>query len=79
MKTKFKHIYFENISEEYPKRKTQVWVCRNNSEDTFLGNIKWYSPWRQYCFYVTDNIILAKSCLTDIAYFVIHLNMEHKK
>lgn len=73
MKTEFKHIYFEDISEEYPKRKTQVWICRSNSKDDFLGIVEWYSPWRQYCFNTEDNIILAKSCLIDIVYFVIHL------
>jgi len=28
MKTKYKHIHFEDESYMYPERKTQVWVCK---------------------------------------------------
>lgn len=78
MKTEFKHIYFIDASIAYPKRKTQTWSCRNKKCDV-LGQVRWYAPWRQYCFFTEPNIIYAKSCLIDIAYFIIHLNMEHKK
>lgn len=32
MKTKYKHIYFEDISAAYPKRKTSTYICKNHSE-----------------------------------------------
>lgn len=42
MKTKYKHIYFEDESYMYPERKTQVWVCRNKNEET-IGYIEWFN------------------------------------
>lgn len=68
MQTEYKHIYFDIVEVE-PKRKTQVWECRTN-EDDFLGEVKWYSPWRQYCFFTEQGIVLAKSCIDDISHFV---------
>lgn len=44
MKTEYKHIYFVDVSEEYPKRKTQVWVCMNKNDVT-LEYIEWYNCW----------------------------------
>lgn len=73
MKTQFQHIHFDDVSHLYPRRKTSVYECWNNLGDTLLGVVKWYFPWRQYCFYPEGDTILAKSCLVDISYFVIHL------
>lgn len=77
MKTEYKHIHFEDISYMYPGRKTSVWLCSNN-DDEVLGEIKWYSPWRQYCFFCKDSIILAGSCHTDIADFIKQLMLERE-
>ncbi len=67
LKTEFKHVYFERDDED-STGKTSVWDCWNRSEER-LGMVRWYAPWRQYCFYTNGDIILAKSCLLDIAEF----------
>ena len=77
MKTEYKHIYFVNVSKEYPERKTQVWVCMNRNDET-LGYIEWFNKWRQYCFNCESQIILAVSCLNDIIDFIKQLNEERK-
>lgn len=68
MKTKFKHIYFEKISDS---GKTSQWECYNNSSHDLLGNVEWYTRWRQYCFcpegYIT---IFSGGCLDDISAFM---------
>jgi hypothetical protein len=33
------------------KPKTLVWTIRNKNNGYVLGWVKWYAPWRQYCFY----------------------------
>jgi len=33
-----------------PPGKTRRWILLNNAEE-HLGWIKWYAPWRQYCFF----------------------------
>lgn len=71
MKTKYKHIYFEDISVAYPKRKTSTYVCKNHLE-IVLGWISWASSWRQYTFTPrrTEELIFAASCLDDISHFI---------
>ena len=70
MKLQYKHIFFDDVSYLYPERKTQVWECQSNKTAVVLGKVMWYSPWRQYCFFSTGDIVLAKSCLDDISNFI---------
>lgn len=77
MKTNYKHIHFKDISQHYPRRKTQVWECWNSEE--LIGRVQWYARWRQYCFGLEyDNLIFAKNCLDDISHFITQL-MDTKK
>ncbi len=75
MKTKFEYIHFVKVAE---KPKTTVWECRHNEvidelydEDNVLGVVKWYGPWRQYCFsQIALMGVFNASCLDDIAEFI---------
>ena len=78
MKTKYKYIYFENKSSIYRKRKTQIWWCRNNRSRSVLGIVKWYSQWRQYCFFPDPHTVFNTICCEDIINFIKQLNSEHK-
>lgn len=78
MKTKYKHIHFEDVSYLYHKRTTSTWYCLNG-KNIQLGRIEWYSPWRQYCFTVYTGIVLNAGCLKDIADFIKQLMEERKK
>ena len=73
MKTKYQYIHFIKIED---KPKTSVWACRNNRSNEQLGLIKWYSPWRQYCYFPTIQAVYNTSCLGDIADFIYHLESE---
>lgn len=63
MKTKYKFIHMVKVAE---KPKTSIWSCRNNRSGEELGTIKWYGPWRQYCFFPLPNCIFNNGCLEDI-------------
>ena len=65
----YKHIYFNNISDQYPKRKTQTWECYSNT-DVLLGEVKWHSPWRQYCFFVRDDVFFSVGCMDSMVNFI---------
>jgi hypothetical protein len=78
MQLKYKYFHFSDASSFYPKRKTKTFDCINNKSGAILGNIKWYSNWRQYCFFSSDNTIFNSSCLEDISYFLKQLNNGHK-
>lgn len=67
MKTKFEFIHFIQ-TKQHPK--TSEWSCRNNRSNKELGIIKWYGPWRQYCFSPTVPADYSKGCLNDIASFI---------
>ena len=81
MKTKYKHINFEDVSHLFINRKTKTFDCYSNSLDE-LGTVKWYSPWRQYCFFTMvsdiDRTIFSAGCLHDIIDFINHLHAERR-
>ena len=64
---KYEFIYFVLIEQ---KPKTGVYECRNNSSNIVLGIVKWYGPWRQYCFFPSGDTIFNVSCLDDIKDFI---------
>ena len=82
MKTEYKWIWFRDDSLDYPKRKTKTFSCFNKS-NCFLGEVRWNSAWRQYCFITAEkgsvvDLILAKSCLDDISHFIGQLMNDRK-
>lgn len=48
--------------------KTEVYDIRCNG--MFLGEVKWYAPWRRYCFYPVAVSIFDFSCLKEIMEFI---------
>ena len=75
MKTKFKWIWFNKIEG---KPKTQVWECYSNESDEELGLVKWYGPWRQYCFFPETSLLFNPECMREVAEFVETLTKKHK-
>jgi hypothetical protein len=48
--------------------RTVVIHVRNKRQNILLGEIRWYGPWRQYCFMPQDDsLILNHTCLHEIA------------
>jgi hypothetical protein len=43
-----------------------------------LGEIGWWSPWRQYTFTPSGNTIWNESCMDEIAAFLRLMTKEHK-
>jgi hypothetical protein len=48
--------------------KTKTKLIRVNAQrnGTTLGTIKWYAPWRQYCFFPADECIFNVGCMMTI-------------
>ncbi len=67
LKTKFKYIYFEKVHDG---DKTSRWACYNNKSHDLLGDIYWYSSWRQYCFFPSFDTFFSGGCLDDITVFM---------
>lgn len=54
--------------------------CRSYSGKTFvwdvlsgvvrLGEVKWYAPWRRYCFYPDRETLFDRNCLCEVVEFI---------
>jgi hypothetical protein len=70
MQTRYQYIYFERV-EAAKGRKTLLFECRNNNSDFILGEVKWYGPWRQYCFFPEGSVtVFNRTCLADVQNFL---------
>ncbi len=71
----YKYISF---TLEDIKPSTYVWACRNNKSGFKLGVVKWYSPWRQYCYFPSRSTVLNRGCMEDIGDFIGKQMLERK-
>lgn len=58
--------------------KTDVWEVRAKQGDILLGLVKWYGPFRAYSFFPEPNTVYEKTCVTNIAFFLVRLMDERK-
>jgi len=73
----WKYLNFKH----YPQKqgcKTSLYIVHSKSSDAVLGMIKWYGPWRQYCFFPVTDTIWSDECLEDVKIFTRDLNARHK-
>ena len=64
-----------------PSGKTQKWTVRSAADggNTLLGEIRWFSNWRQYCFYPAADTIWNSDCLDEVTRYLAKVNREHKE
>jgi len=49
-----------------------------SKDDSRLGIIKWFGPWRQYCFFCMEVSVFSSGCLRDLDKFLVTLNKAKK-
>lgn len=59
--------------------KTHVVNVLSKPTEFILGQIKWFSRWRQYCFYPSPNTIFNTTCLEDINKYIKELMAERDR
>jgi hypothetical protein len=59
--------------------KTAVYGVFSKHHGDKLGVIKWFGPWRQYCFFSMDVAVFSSSCFQDVAKFLDSLNKARQK
>ena len=69
------YIKFELIDKN---PKTNVYSVKNKNSDDLLGFIKWYSAWRQYCFFPVNSTVYSRGCMKDINDFINKIMEERK-
>ena len=73
----YKYLSFIELN---PNKKTKVFEVRNKISGGRLGCVKWYAPWRRYCFFVDfPGIVFDAGCLADIQDFINKLMEERKE
>lgn len=58
------YLRFER--KEIKGRKTPIVKVWNRRYGILLGEIEWYGPWRQFCFFSNHTAIFNNTCLEDI-------------
>jgi len=57
--------------------KTKIWEVMSKEQESILGVIKWYGPWRRYSFFPQSDTRFEKTCLWDIADFCDEETKKH--
>lgn len=70
------NLYFKLVGH---KPKTDVYEVRAKSDDFVLGIIKWHAPWRQYCFFPTEDTYWSRGCMNQINEFIDKLMKERRR
>lgn len=58
--------------------KTKLVAVVNIHHEEVIAEIKWFSKWRQYCFYPYPNTIWNITCLNDVNTVIEELMNERK-
>jgi len=58
-------IRFDELT---PNPATKRWAV-TTKDDIQIGTVKWYGPWRKYCFFPMAETVYEQVCLRDIASF----------
>lgn len=67
MKTEYEYIRFRRMRMP-TRRKTAIYQCLSGG--IALGVVKWYSPWRQFCFFPEGHTTFNVGCLSDVQHFI---------
>ena len=62
--------YIEFVQRTKPEnKKTSVWEIYDKENESYLGLVKFYEAWREYCFFAAPCTIFEWICLREIADF----------
>ena len=59
-------------------KKTRAYQVTEIGADNFLGAIRWYAPWRGYCFFPACGTVFDGGCLLQLSDWLYELNAAHR-
>lgn len=71
-----KYIEFDKVGDT---GKTEIWNVLSKSNEFILGQIKWFTKWRQYCFFPSPHTVFNPDCMSDISRVIRELMNRRKK
>lgn len=72
------YLTFELLRQPKNKKTKDIAIINLRSKE-IIGEIKWFSKWRQYCFFPYHDTIWNTTCLEDIQAVIRDLKNERKK
>lgn len=63
---KVEHLSFIDVTTHSTITKHYYVVSNRDPRGVALGGIKWYAPWRRYCFFPTEDKLFDAGCLETI-------------
>ena len=66
------------LNERRAGRKTDTWEVWSLDENSHLGTVEWYPPWRKYGFMPEHSTVWDQACLRSIADFIESETEKHK-
>lgn len=76
---KSEYLRFEDSRLPTPGRKTRTVDIISERSNKRLGQIRWYSRWRQYTFHPDALTIWNPQCLKQISDEIDKLNRQHRE
>ena len=75
--TIYKGTYFFITKIKEVKRKTPIYYIFEYNTNC-IGEIKWYSPWRKFCFYPDKDTVWDNKCLNEVMLQLMNINQSYK-
>lgn len=76
--SKYRGNYFYIESLYVGNRKTPILFIYSNKDESVLGQIKWFSSWRKFCFFPKQDTVWDDKCLKELTDYLNELNYEYK-
>ena len=67
------------LNDRASTKKTDSWETWSLGDARHIGQVRWHSRWRRYCFFSSSGIALNHACLRSIAQFVESETEKHRK
>jgi len=71
-----KYIEFMEVGDT---GKTKIWQVLSRKTAYVLGHIRWYGPWRRYCFFPSPETVFSIDCMEVISANIKYLMDERKQ
>lgn len=72
------HLLFRDDGPVKKGARTRTFAVVSRHSSASLGDVRWYSHWRQYTFFPAECVVFDRSCLREIADFCEDKTLEHR-
>jgi hypothetical protein len=67
------------LNDHSSKKKTDSWEVWALSDASHIGQVRWHSPWRKYCFFPASGVAMEQDYLRSVAEFIESATEKHRR